>query len=234
MLGLAALLVSASLAGTAHAGEPSPTKRKQHSFPTKAERGHPPLVIAGGPLIGPHAIGNQECRSEEARCETNGAFFGFGVTAELRGRIYKILYGHLRPFFAPNVSTNSRVYRGIVGGGVGLGVYGHHIFARGEYILLHAYGDNTFAPPFFDAKTASDTWGKHAGMLAVGFRKQVARRVGLEFWGGPMFGPRSIRRFPTGDVDRRALLTFMVGVGVSFDAVVDPSAAKRPARSPGR
>lgn len=232
MLGLAVALASLGPASVASAGKPGSAHRKKHVFPTKAERGHPPLVIAGGPLVGPHAIGNQECRSEEARCETNGAFFGFGVTAEVRARIYKLLYAHLRPFVAPNVSTNSRIYRGVVGGGVGVGVYGHHIFARGEYILLHAYGDNTFAPPFFDAKTASDHWGNHAGMLAVGFRKQVVPRVGIELWGGPMFGPHSVRRFPTGEVDRRALVTFMVGFGVSVDAVLDRSARKTKARSP--
>lgn len=184
-------------------------------------RGHPPVVIATGPQMGPHAFGNSECRAEEAECQTRGTFFGLGWGVELRARIFELLYGHVRPWVVGNVSKRGPVYRGAVGGGVGLGVYGQHAFVRGEYIALHAFGEHTFEPPFYEGEVASETFGNHAGLFSAGFRRQVSPRVGIELWGGPMIGPHAVRRVPGADTERRTLITFMIGFGVSFDVLRD-------------
>jgi hypothetical protein len=72
-------------------------------------------------------------------------------------------------------------------------------------------------------------------MLTVGFRHNfksvVGGRMGVELWGGPMFGPRSTRTISGQDPERRLLITFMLGVNLSFDLVRDRNAKSR-ARSP--
>jgi hypothetical protein len=187
----------------------------------KAADANPRVAVAGSALLGPHAIGNQECRSEAARCETRGGFFGLGASAEVRVRLASVFSLHARPWAVGNVAPD-KVFSGVLGGGLGLGAYGRHVFGRAEYIALHTVGDDRFTPPFFDAPVARDRWGNHAGMVAVGFRKSVHPRVKLELWGGPMFGPTSRRSFPDGTVDRRTLVTFMVGLGAAFDALPGP------------
>jgi hypothetical protein len=181
-------------------------------------RGNPRLVMAAGPMIGPHAIGNEECRPEEAECQTTGSFFGAGVQLEIRPQIYEILYFHARPFIVGN-GARDKVYSGAWGAAGGFGVYGQHVFGRAEYVFLDAFGDNTFAPPFFTEEVARDEFGYHAGALSVGFRLQLKDRVGLELWGGPMFGPRSTRTIPGEDPERRTLITFLIGLNVSVDIV---------------
>ncbi len=193
----------------------SPTLGKQ-----AAER-NPRLAVAGSAMIGPHAIGNQECRSTEASCQTRGAFFGLGTSAEVRLRMASVFSLHVRPFVVGNVAPD-KVFAGAVGGGIGAGAYGRHVFGRVEYIALHAFGDDRFTPPFFEGDVARDAWGNHAGMLAVGFRRAIHERVHLELWGGPMFGPTSRRSFPDDTVDRRNLVTFMLGFGMAFDALPGP------------
>ena len=194
---------------------------------------HPPLVVAAGPVVGPNAIGNQDCRATEKRCETRGSFFGAGFGLELRPRLYRSLYAHARPWIVSNVAPD-KIYRGATGLSLGLGAYGQHAFIRGEYSLLVAFGDNKFTPPFFEGEVASDTWGHHAGMLAAGFRKRVKGRVGLELWGGPMFGPFSERRYPDGENETRRLITFMVGLGLFIDDFRPRARAKTATRSPSR
>lgn len=167
-------------------------------------------------MLGPHAIGNEECRAEAKRCETRGSFFGTGVNVEARLRLVRSLSLHVRPWVVGNVAPD-KVYSGAIGGALGLGVYGKRIFARGEYIALHAWGDANFTPPFFEGEVASDDFGNHAGMVAIGFRQPVTKRLKVELWGGPMFGPSSRRSYPDGEADDRTLVTFMLGLGFSFD-----------------
>ncbi len=221
MFGLitAPLLGALAVAPTESGPGPSPAESDPEPTATST-RTYPRLVLAGGPLVGPHAIGNEDCRPLEKRCETRGSFFGTGFTLELRPRIYKMLYAHLRPWVVGNVAPD-KVYSGAFGVSAGLGVYVRHAFVRGEYTVLGAFGDNKFTPPFFEGEVAHDTWGNHSGMLAAGFRKRVKGRVGLELWAGPMFGPSSRRVFPDGDVDSRTLITFMAGLGVFIDVVRD-------------
>ncbi len=187
----------------------------------KAARANPRLAIAGSLLAGPHAIGNQECRPEAAQCETRGGFFGLGTTLEVRLRLAGVLSLHARPWVVGNVASD-KVFSGAVGGGIGLGAYGRRVFGRAEYIALHTLGSGRFTPPFFEGDVASDRWGNHAGMLAVGFRQPVHERLKIELWAGPMIGPKSQRSFPDGTVDRRGLVTFMLGLGVAFDALPGP------------
>ncbi len=205
MLGSVAVWVSAAWLAAA------PTPKDEAS---KAEP--PRLVLAGGPMVGPHAIGNEECRPEAKRCETRGSFFGAGVNVEARLRLIRSLSLHVRPWVVGNLAPD-KVYNGGVGAALGLGLYGKRIFARGEYIALHTWGDANFTPPFFEGEVASDDFGNHAGMVSVGFRQPVTERLKVELWGGPMFGPSSRRSYPDGEVDDRTLVTFMLGLGLSFD-----------------
>ena len=191
----------------------------------RAARENPRVAVAGALIAGPHAVGNQECRSEAARCETRGGFFGLGATAEVRVRLASVFSLHARPWVVGNVAPD-KVFAGAVGGGLGVGAYGRHVFGRVEYIALGTLGDGRFTPPFFDAEVARDRWGSHAGMVAVGFRKRVHERVTLELWGGPMFGPTSRRSFPDDTTDRRTLVTFMLGLGASFDVLPGPWRAR--------
>jgi hypothetical protein len=43
--------------------------------------------------------------------------------------------------------------------------------------------------------------------------------MGAELWGGLMVGPRSTRTIPDDPIERRTLLTFLVGVNVTYDLV---------------
>jgi len=194
---------------------PAPTATPPAAEPTRT---HPRLVLAGGPIVGPHAIGNEECDVELARCETKGSFLGLGGQLELRGRLWRLLYLHARGLVVGNVSANDRIYRGVGAAGVGLGLYGRRVFGRGEYLYVGAFGDNHFEPPFFDGEVASDEWGHHAGMLSVGFRQPLPHRLAVELWGGLVIGPRSVRRVPQAEPDERVLTTFLVGLDLSWDA----------------
>lgn len=186
-----------------------------------AAAANPRITVAGSAIIGPHAIGNQDCRPENARCETRGGFFGAGTSLEVRLRLASVFSINVRPWVVGNAAKD-KVFAGAFGGGLGVGAYGRRVFARGEYIALHAFGDNRFTPPFFEDDVARDRWGNHAGMLTIGFRQAITKRVKVELWGGPMFGPSSRRSFPDGTVDRRSLVTFMLGLGLAFDALPGP------------
>ncbi len=211
MPGMVGLATAAALA--LWAAEPSAAR--------KAADANPRVAVAGSAMLGPHAIGNEECRSTAARCEKRGAFFGVGTTAEVRIRLAGVLSLHARPWVVGNAAQD-KVFTGAVGGGLGFGAYGRYVFGRVEYIGLHAFGDANFTPPFFEGEVARDSWGNHAGILAVGFRKAVHERVRVELWGGPMIGPLSRRSFPDDTVERRTLVTFMLGFGLAFDALPGP------------
>lgn len=210
--------------------EPAPTEASPEPAPTEAAtpepdepepeqpRTYPRLVIAGGPMLGPHAFGNEQCNSELAECQTKGSFFGLGGQIELRGRLWRPLYLHVRGLAVRNVSPNDPVYAGVLGAGAGLGAYARRIFGRAEYQYVHALGDNHFEPPFFDGEVATDDWGHHAGMIAVGFRQPLPRNLYLELWGGLMLGPSSVRRVAQEEPDERRLTTFQVGLNLAWDA----------------
>jgi hypothetical protein len=181
-------------------------------------RTYPRLVIAGGPVVGPHALGNEECNAELGRCETKGSFLGVGAQVELRARLWRMIYAHARGLTVGNVSPNDRIHRGLWGAGAGVGLHGRRAFGRAEYLFLSTFGDNHFEPPFYDGEVASDEWGHHAGMLSVGFRQPLPHRLSAELWGGLVIGPRSVRRVPDIEPDERVLTTFLVGLDVSWDA----------------
>lgn len=181
----------------------------------------PRLVLAVGPSVGPHAIGNQECRDSDQTCVTAGGFFGMGLSSEVRVSAYKALYAHARGLLVGNVSPQQRdpLYRGLWGLGVGVGAYGRRIFARAEYLFVDTFGKSTFTPPFHTAETGSDVWGHHAGLLSFGFRQPFGKRWAAELWGGPMIGPRSRREVPPAPAQTRVLPTFLVGINLTYDAL---------------
>lgn len=180
---------------------------------------YPRLVIAGGPVVGPHAFGNEECRAELARCETTGTFFGVGANLELRAQVWRPLYLHVRGVIVGNASPRNRdpVYKGLGGGGIGFGAYAKHVFGRAEYLLVAAIGDDHFGRPFGDGNVGRDRWGHHAGLFSVGGRLPLHRRVTGEIWGGLMVGPKSARALPDEPIERRTLLTFLAGVNIAYD-----------------
>ncbi|MBK6918698.1 MAG: hypothetical protein IPH07_15000 [Deltaproteobacteria bacterium] len=212
----ASVSTTASASTTAPASSTTPAKdRKARSYPR--------LVLAGGALAGPHAFGNEECRSEQVKCEAHGTFFGLGFGAELRARLYRPLYANLRGMFVGNVSTRDPIYRGLVGGAIGVGAYGRRVFARAEYLLLGAFGDNHYSRPFGTGEIGTDRWGHHAGVFSAGARLPLRPRLAAELWGGFMLGPRSVRTLPDEAPERRTLLTFLIGLGVSYDLIPDRS-----------
>lgn len=210
---------SHATAPPASAAGPS-TKHDSKASDTRPRRLPARLTIAGGPAIGPHTFGNEECRAEEARCETHGTFLGFGLNAELRLRLYRPLVGHVRGVLVGNVSPRDPVHRGLAGGGIGLGLYGRMIFGRAEYLFVDTFGDDHFARPFGDGQVGRDRWGHHAGLFSVGARLPFRGRWAAELWGGPMVGPRSTRSVPDEPDDRRTLVTFLVGINIAYDAIV--------------
>lgn len=204
---------------TTEASAPSPAPVPEASpVPDRPLRTYPRLVLAGGPVVGPHALGNEECNYDIGRCETKGSFIGVGVQMEARARLWKMIYAHARGLVVGNVSPNDRIHRGLWGVGAGVGLMGRRAFGRAEYLFLDTFGDNHFEPPFYDGEVASDEWGHHAGMLSVGFRQPLPKGVSAELWGGLVIGPRSVRRVPDIEPDERVLTTFLVGLNVSWDA----------------
>lgn len=196
------------------------TNQPPEASPSTLERPQfPRLVFAGGPLIGPHAIGNEDCRNELARCEKRGTFFGVGVSAELRARLYRPLYVHARAYVVGNVAPNDRIYTGLGGAALGLGAYGRRLFGRAEVLVLGAFGDNSFTPPFHATPSGRDSWGRTAGLISAGFRQPFAERLGAELWGGLMIGPKSERTVPSAEPERRVLTTFMVGLNLFVDVL---------------
>ncbi|HWB79659.1 MAG TPA: hypothetical protein VG755_32070 [Nannocystaceae bacterium] len=182
---------------------------------------HPRLVIAGGPVVGPHAFGNEECRDELARCETTGTFFGIGANLELRAQVWRPLFVHVRGVIVGNASPRNRdpVYKGLGGGGIGFGAYAKHVFGRAEYLLVATIGDDHFGRPFGDGEVGRDRWGHHAGLFSFGGRLPLHRRVTGELWGGLMVGPKSARQLPDAEIDRRTLLTFLAGINIAYDII---------------
>ncbi len=180
---------------------------------------YPRLVLAGGPIVGPHTFGTEECRSEERRCETHGTFLGLGLNVELRARVFRPLYVHARGILVGNVSPRDPVHRGLYGGGLGFGAYGRRVFGRAEYLLVDTFGDDHFARPFGERNQGRDRWGHHSGLFSAGARLPFKQRMGAELWGGLMVGPRSTRTLSDDDPERRTLLTFLVGVNVTYDLV---------------
>jgi hypothetical protein len=218
----------AATSTTAPPGTAASTGTTAPTSPTTAvtdrkARSYPRLVVAGGALAGPHAFGNEECRSEQVKCEAHGTFFGLGFGAELRARLYRPLYANLRGMFVGNVSPRDPIYRGLVGGAIGVGAYGRRVFARAEYLLLGAFGDNHYSRPFGTGEIGTDRWGHHAGVFSAGARLPLRPRLAAELWGGFMLGPRSVRTLPDEAPERRTLLTFLIGLGVSYDLIPDRS-----------
>lgn len=197
---------------------PATAVPETNAEPDRPPRTYPRIVLAGGPVVGPHALGNEECNAELGRCETKGSFIGMGAQLEARARLWRMIYAHARGLVVGNVSPNDRIHRGLWGVGAGMGLHGRRAFARAEYLFLDTFGDNHFEPPFYEGEVASDEWGHHAGMLSVGFRQPLPRRVYAELWGGLVVGPHSTRRVPDLEPDARVLTTFLVGLNVSWDA----------------
>lgn len=209
---------SEPVAARSSSPDPATTPPEASPAPARPPRTYPRLVLAGGPVVGPHALGNEECNAEAGRCETKGSFIGMGAQLEARARLWRMIYAHARGLVVGNVSPNDRIHRGLWGLGAGMGLHGRRAFARAEYLFLDTFGDNHFEPPFYDGEVASDEWGHHAGMLSVGFRQPLPKRVYAELWGGLVVGPHSTRRVPDLEPDARVLTTFLVGLNVSWDA----------------
>jgi hypothetical protein len=200
--------------------EPEPTSDGAAATRPKRYR-HPLLVIAGGPVVGPHAFGNEECREQLARCETTGTFFGVGANLELRLRVWRPLYVHVRGVIVGNASPPQRdpLYKGLGGGGIGFGAYAKHVFGRAEYLVVDTFGSDRFGRPFGDGAVGRDRWGHHTGLFSVGGRINFKPRLAGEIWGGLMVGPKSYRQLPDEPIDRRTLLTFLAGINIAYDLI---------------
>lgn len=183
----------------------------------------PRLVIAGGPIFGPHAPGEAACQTADGiqMCEHTGNFLGLGANLELRVRAVGPLYFHGRGAIVGNLRPRPYgVHKGLVDLGVGFGVYSRLAFIRVEYMFVPTFGPSTYLPPFYDKQDGRDVWSRSAGMVSGGVRKYLAPRLAGELWGGLVIGPRSRRTTLQEDagVDR-ILISFLVGVNVTFDLI---------------
>lgn len=189
---------------------------------------YPRLVVAGGPVLGPTIASEEDCRQNGPAyyCENNGYFLGAGLNLELRVRLRKLLYLHGRGLLVGNTSRTEGAYRGAGGAGIGLGVYHKYLFARGEYLLLGPFGDNSYRPPFQMERTASVVMGNHAGLMSLGLRTHLTKRLGIELWGGFVIGPRIVRSTMRTELNEdRIQLSFLAGFNLTFDALVSPAKA---------
>jgi len=102
-------------------------------------------------------------------------------------------------------------------------VYHRYLFARGEYLLLGGFGSNFYRPPFQDEQTAAVYLGHHAALVSAGLRTHATGRLGFEFWGGLMVGPRMIRVTMRSDFDEdRIQISFLAGINLTFDLLTKP------------
>ncbi|HEY8377707.1 MAG TPA: hypothetical protein VIK91_14525, partial [Nannocystis sp.] len=118
-----------SLLALALAAAPSP--------PEDEAPPRPRLMLAGGPVFGPHAPGEATCQVRDGaqRCEHTGNFFGVGGNLELRVRLVGPLYLHGRGAVIGNTRPRPYgVHKGLVDLGLGLGVYSRLAFIRIEYM----------------------------------------------------------------------------------------------------
>ena len=183
----------------------------------------PRLQVAAGFLFGPHALGEADCQNndEYSECQHRGNFLGAGATIELRAQLHKALYLHVRGLVVGNVRKRPyAVHTGLAGGGLGLGAYSRLAFIRGEYMLIPAFGPDTYVPPFYDKQVARDVYGLHAAMISGGLHKYVTPTMALELWAGFVVGPSSRRTSVVEQVnEKRVLLSFMVSLGLVFDVL---------------
>ena len=183
----------------------------------------PRLQVAAGFLFGPHALGEADCQDndEYSECQHRGNFLGAGANLELRAQLYSVLYLHVRGMVVGNIRKRPyAVHSGLAGGGIGLGAYSRLAFIRGEYMLIPAFGPDTYVPPFYDKQVARDVYGVHAGMISGGLHKYVTPSLALEFWAGFVVGPSSRRTSVVEQVnEKRVLLTFLVSLGFTFDVL---------------
>lgn len=190
-------------------------------------------------MFGPHALGEADCQNPDGalECQHRGNFLGAGATIELRAQLYKVIYLHARGLVVGNVRKRPyAVHSGLAGGGIGIGVQSRLAFIRGEYLLIPAFGPDTYVPPFYNKQTSRDVYGLHAGMLSAGIHKYVTPTTALELWGGLVVGPSARRSTISADIsEKRTLVSFMVSVGVVFDVLhakgyVPPPRTKRARR----
>ncbi len=195
--------------------------------PEKAAGDTPPkrprLVLAGHFMLGPHESGDEACRVEGGVtiCDRTGRFFGLGGSAELRLKLFRVLYLHGRFAGLANVvRTPSPLYDGALQAGGGLGVYGNMIFARGEVFVPVPLGGPEYRPAGRLEGVATDEWGPVAGNITTGLRFRVAKRWRIEPMVGLVIGPRATRTDPLEDGPKdRVILSFLAGVGMSFDVL---------------
>ncbi|MCA9717450.1 MAG: hypothetical protein H6713_09970 [Myxococcales bacterium] len=196
----------------------------------------PRLVIAGGPVIGPHVGSEEDCRPNgpSIYCENTGGLLGVGLNLELRGQLYGLLYGQLRGVLVGNVRGADGVYSGLATPGVGLGLHARRVFLRAEYLLMLPFGDDRYRSPFASQPDSTVALGYHAGMLSGGARFYVRSRLAIELWGGLVVGPRVERVTERAETTgANTQVSFMAGLNLSFDAIPGkPKASRAPTVQP--
>ena len=215
----------AAPAGTAATGSAGP------SASADEKPGKPRLIVAVGPIIGPHISGEEDCRPNgpSIYCENTGNLLGFGLNMELRGQLYGPLYAQLRGVLVGNVRGADGVYNGMAIPGAGLALHGRRVFLRAEYLATMAFGNNIYRSPFDTLSDSKVEVGYHAGMFSAGARFYARSRVAFELWGGLVVGPkveRTTDRVETTGTNTQ--ISFMAGLNVSFDAIPGKPRPARP------
>ena len=91
-------------------------------------------------------------------------------------------------------------------------------------MLAFTLGNGRFAPPLEREETARADWGLHSGTVNGGMRYHFTPRLAGEAWAGIVIGPHETRVVRDVKEDR-VLLSFRVGVGVSYDLIPDDTGA---------
>lgn len=216
--GPAAPSAAASAPTPAHPAEPA--AEDEADGPTSQPR----MTVAGHVMVGPHSAGEDSCALVGGRtvCDQTGAFLGVGGSVELRGRLYRFVHAHGRLQAVGNVAGSwkpSPAFDGLVMPGLGIGIYAPIAFLRVEALAPITLGSGRYRAADTN-EAAEERWGHVAGSLTAGLRLRLADRWRGEAFGGFMLGPRAERDSPNGDFYRkRVLLTFVFGLGVSFDVL---------------
>ncbi len=211
------------------------SSRPSKKPPADEKPAKPRLIVAAGPVVGPHISGEEDCRPNgpSIYCENTGNLLGVGLNVELRGQLIGPLYAQLRGVLVGNVRGADGVYSGMAIPGAGLALHGRRVFLRAEYLATLGFGNNLYRSPFDSLSNSKVELGYHAGMFSAGARLYARSRVAIELWGGLVVGPkveRSTERVET--TGGTTQISFMAGLNVSFDAIPGKSTPPRSNAAP--
>ncbi len=177
-------------------------------------------------MIGPLDRGEEACRLTDDGyniCDETGDFLSVGGNLELRVKAYRALGFSLRTQVGGNAAAYSHdpVFRAMVIPAFGMGLFGRRGFFRAEIAAIAPIGSPRYRSSGYLDETSRVIWGPVAGTIGGGVRFPLRKKpIAFEIIGSMMLGPKIRRETANPDFDRsQVLVSFIVGVGMSFDLV---------------